>query len=227
MDSVIINPAVAGAVRSLLGAGFGLPINIACHRGACPGPGQPWHHGMCVVSLCSSANCCSARAASRAIITVLVCMLACGGSMLVRLLACRWRLSVHHRAQLSPNLLLPTRRHRPHGPVRRPSLLRFICIGCAVCTAGVFSGRRACGGCAGVRWSRARNSSRHTRTRLPKGCQRPRRPAVFSSPTMRSFTAGASSYIYICIRPTLSHMRLDVPLCNEASGVFDSNGSEE
>ena len=44
VDGVLTCPAVAGVVRSLLGAGFGLPINMACHRGACPGPGQPWHH---------------------------------------------------------------------------------------------------------------------------------------------------------------------------------------
>ena len=42
VEGVITCPAVAGAVRSLLGAGFGLPINMACHRGECPGPGQPW-----------------------------------------------------------------------------------------------------------------------------------------------------------------------------------------
>ena len=44
VDGVVTCPAVAGAVRSLLGAGFGLPINMACHRGDCPGEGQPFHH---------------------------------------------------------------------------------------------------------------------------------------------------------------------------------------
>ena len=44
VDGVITCGPVAGAVRSLLGAGFGLPINMACHRGECPGDGQPFHH---------------------------------------------------------------------------------------------------------------------------------------------------------------------------------------
>ena len=43
LDGVIKNPAVAGAVRSLLGTDFGLPIVVSSHRAVCPQPAQEWH----------------------------------------------------------------------------------------------------------------------------------------------------------------------------------------
>jgi hypothetical protein len=43
VDSVILNPQAAGAVRSLLGANFALPIGMANHRIQCPLPAQNWH----------------------------------------------------------------------------------------------------------------------------------------------------------------------------------------
>ena len=42
-NDVIRNPAAAGAVRSLLGADFGLPIAVADHKPVCPLPAQEWH----------------------------------------------------------------------------------------------------------------------------------------------------------------------------------------
>jgi hypothetical protein len=42
-QNVIINPAVAGAVRSLLGPHFGLPNIMSNHRVQCPLPAQQWH----------------------------------------------------------------------------------------------------------------------------------------------------------------------------------------
>ena len=43
LDNVIKNPAAAGAVRSLLGKNFGLPLKVSSHRAICPGPAQEWH----------------------------------------------------------------------------------------------------------------------------------------------------------------------------------------
>ena len=48
VENVLLNGAVAGAVRSLLGDDFGLPVLLSNHRSQCPArPGlnaQPWHH---------------------------------------------------------------------------------------------------------------------------------------------------------------------------------------
>jgi hypothetical protein len=44
VDNVILHPAVAGAVRSLLGRDFGLPILVSNHRSHPPEDGQGWHH---------------------------------------------------------------------------------------------------------------------------------------------------------------------------------------
>jgi hypothetical protein len=44
VDNVIRQPQAAGAVRSLLGKDFGLPILISNHRVQCPMPSQGWHH---------------------------------------------------------------------------------------------------------------------------------------------------------------------------------------
>ena len=41
--NVIVHPAVAGAVRSLLGANFGLPKLMSNHRVQTPAPAQNWH----------------------------------------------------------------------------------------------------------------------------------------------------------------------------------------
>src|SRR5713101_3495682 len=41
--NVIVHPQVAGAVRSLLGPNFGLPILMSNHRVQCPAPSQHWH----------------------------------------------------------------------------------------------------------------------------------------------------------------------------------------
>ena len=43
VDNVILNPQAAGAVRSLLGKNFGLPIMMSQHRVKCPMSGQSWH----------------------------------------------------------------------------------------------------------------------------------------------------------------------------------------
>ena len=43
VDNVILNPQAAGAVRSLLGQNFGLPIIMSNHRVNCPSPAQNWH----------------------------------------------------------------------------------------------------------------------------------------------------------------------------------------
>lgn len=42
-QEVLLRPPVAGAVRSLLGNGFGLPLLISNHRVALPAPAQQWH----------------------------------------------------------------------------------------------------------------------------------------------------------------------------------------
>ena len=44
MDGVIKHPAVAGALRSLLGKDFGLPNLVSNHRIQCPQPAQEWHY---------------------------------------------------------------------------------------------------------------------------------------------------------------------------------------
>ena len=49
MNSVIKNPAAAGAVRSLLGKNFGLPNRISSHRPVCPQPAQEWHMDGCSI----------------------------------------------------------------------------------------------------------------------------------------------------------------------------------
>jgi len=44
LDGVVKNPVAAGAVRALLGAGFGLPILMSNHRGKYPAPSYGgWH----------------------------------------------------------------------------------------------------------------------------------------------------------------------------------------
>ena len=43
MGNVILNSQAAGAMRSLLGKGFGLPILVSNHRVTCPSPAQYWH----------------------------------------------------------------------------------------------------------------------------------------------------------------------------------------
>ena len=42
VDGVLLNPAVAGAVRSLLGPEFGLPTLLSSHRAEEAGPAQAW-----------------------------------------------------------------------------------------------------------------------------------------------------------------------------------------
>ena len=44
VENVLLNPQAAGAVRSLLGENFALPIGIANHRVVCPSLAQNWHH---------------------------------------------------------------------------------------------------------------------------------------------------------------------------------------
>lgn len=43
VDRVLCNPEAAGAVRSLLGADFGLPLIVSNHRVELPSSAQPWH----------------------------------------------------------------------------------------------------------------------------------------------------------------------------------------
>src|SRR5579859_219174 len=43
LQNVIVEPRVAGAVRSLLGPNFGLPTLMSNHRVQCPQPAQQWH----------------------------------------------------------------------------------------------------------------------------------------------------------------------------------------
>ncbi len=43
-EGVLLAPEAAGAVRSLLGAGFGLPVLMSSHRADCPLEAQGWHH---------------------------------------------------------------------------------------------------------------------------------------------------------------------------------------
>ena len=43
LDGVIKNPQAAGAIRSLLGKDFGLPILMSSHRTQTPQSSQDWH----------------------------------------------------------------------------------------------------------------------------------------------------------------------------------------
>lgn len=43
VENVILHPAAAGAVRSLLGAGFEAPVLMSNHRVHMPAPAQGWH----------------------------------------------------------------------------------------------------------------------------------------------------------------------------------------
>lgn len=43
IEHVLLNPQLAGAMRSLLGSGVGLPVLASHHRVECPAPAQGWH----------------------------------------------------------------------------------------------------------------------------------------------------------------------------------------
>ena len=43
VEHVLLNREAAGAVRSLIGANFAVPIGVANHRIKCPMPAQEWH----------------------------------------------------------------------------------------------------------------------------------------------------------------------------------------
>ena len=43
VENVILNPQVAGALRSLLGKNVGLPVLTSLHTAQCPGPAGAWH----------------------------------------------------------------------------------------------------------------------------------------------------------------------------------------
>ena len=43
-ENVILNPQLAGALRSLLGKNVGLPVLMSHHPSECPGPAGGWHH---------------------------------------------------------------------------------------------------------------------------------------------------------------------------------------
>ena len=43
-DNVLLQPQVAGAVRSILGRNVGLPVLMSNHRVQCPAPLGDWHH---------------------------------------------------------------------------------------------------------------------------------------------------------------------------------------
>lgn len=43
-ENVLMNNALSGALRSLLGPNFGLPVLISAHSVECPSAAQPWHH---------------------------------------------------------------------------------------------------------------------------------------------------------------------------------------
>ena len=45
VTNVLLNPAVTGAVRSLLGPEFGLPVLLSNHRVETPAEQTGWHHG--------------------------------------------------------------------------------------------------------------------------------------------------------------------------------------
>ena len=44
VENVLLQPQVAGAVRSMLGRNVGLPVLMSNHRVKCPAPAQGWHH---------------------------------------------------------------------------------------------------------------------------------------------------------------------------------------
>ncbi len=44
IEHVLLNPQLAGALRSLLGPIVGLPVLVSNHRVECPKPAQSWHH---------------------------------------------------------------------------------------------------------------------------------------------------------------------------------------
>ena len=44
IEHVLLNPVLAGALRSLLGRHVGLPVLVSNHRIECPKESQPWHH---------------------------------------------------------------------------------------------------------------------------------------------------------------------------------------
>ena len=44
IEHVLLNPELAGALRSLLGLNVGLPVLVSNHRVKCPMEAQPWHH---------------------------------------------------------------------------------------------------------------------------------------------------------------------------------------
>lgn len=43
VEQVLLNPQLAGALRSLLGKNVGLPVLLSKHSVQCPGPAQAWH----------------------------------------------------------------------------------------------------------------------------------------------------------------------------------------
>ena len=44
IENILLNPQAGGAVRSLLGDNFSLPIGMGNHRVVCPATSQRWHH---------------------------------------------------------------------------------------------------------------------------------------------------------------------------------------
>ena len=44
IEHVLLNPQLAGALRSLLGRNVGLPVLVSNHRVECPTSAQGWHH---------------------------------------------------------------------------------------------------------------------------------------------------------------------------------------
>ena len=44
IEHVLLNPQLAGALRSLLGKNVGLPVLVSKHSVECPAPPQGWHH---------------------------------------------------------------------------------------------------------------------------------------------------------------------------------------
>ncbi len=44
IENVLLNPVIAGALRSLLGRHVGLPVLVSNHKIECPKESQPWHH---------------------------------------------------------------------------------------------------------------------------------------------------------------------------------------
>ena len=44
LEHVLLNPALTGVMRSLLGPNVGLPVLASHHRSQCPGQAQGWHH---------------------------------------------------------------------------------------------------------------------------------------------------------------------------------------